>query len=284
MHRWIIALLTLILSAEAYACSCIGQGTVEQAFRSSDAIFAGVVVKIDDPRLRLTEKQQVVPRTVTSHLDPDDGRTITFRVLQWWKTEAFAETVELRTGYGGGDCGYPVEEGKSYLVYARRDLRNQLVFGICDRTAALLCASSDVAELGEPIKTYEKFDVPSLIEREQPYTTYWRPCIKPSLLIGERGLEMDNHCRFKVNGVIGVDGALHEFQILDRSLSQRCVASLDDHVRERVVHWRFLPAQFEGKPIETLLTTVSMREPINESDHARFLKERAEWEAKRKPK
>jgi hypothetical protein len=48
-------------------------------------------------------------------------------------------------------------------------------------------------------------------------------------------------------------------------------------VHQRVAQWRFLPAQFEGKPIETLLTVVSMREPVNESDHAKHLKERAEW-------
>ncbi len=260
MHRFLIALLALIVATDGNACSCVGKGTVQQEFKNSDLIFAGVVVSIADPADRTR-----VPR----HLDPESDRKVTFRVMQWWKTDAFTESVELRTGFGGGDCGYPVEVGKSYLVYARRDLRNQLVFGICGRTAALICVTTDVEELGDAIKTYETFDAQSLIEREQPYTTYWRPCIKPPVLTGDRGLEMDRHCRFTVNGVIGVDGVVHDFKINGRSLPRVCPESLDRQIRERVAEWRFLPAEFAGKPIETLLTAVSLREPITETEYAK---------------
>ena len=285
MHRAILLLFAIMAAAEVHACSCGGPVSVEFAFQHADAIFAGVVVSIDNPRDRAREMSEHNARAaarIPPHLDPDWGRKVTFRVMQWWKTEAFAESVETRTGYGGGDCGYPVEVGKSYLVYASRDLHGVLAFGICGRTAALLCASGDIPELGEPIKTYEEFDVPSLLEREQPYTTYWRPCIKPPVLTGDRGLEMDKHCRFNVNGVIGTDGSVHDFKIISRSFPERCPASLDKQVRERVAQWRFLPAEFESKPIETLLTSVSWSEPINETEYAKQLKDQAEWQAKRK--
>jgi hypothetical protein len=200
--------------------------------------------------------------------------------MQWWKTDNLTESVVLWTGYGGGDCGYPAEAGKSYLVYASRDSRNQLTFGICGRTAALICASEDVGGLGEPIKTYETFDTMSLVKREQPYTTYWRPCIKGPLLIGERGLKMDKHCRFDVEGVISRDGTVRDFRIISTSFPQRCPVALQRQVVEHVAGWRFRPAELKGEPIEALLTTVSLREPMNETEYAKLLRERAEREAK----
>jgi hypothetical protein len=159
-----------------------------------------------------------------------------------------------------------------------------LGFGICGRTAALICGSGDVAELGEPIKTYETFDTSSLVKREQPYTTYWRSCIERPLLIGERGLEMDKHCWFTTEGVITRDGVVRDFKFTSTSLPQWCSGALQHQVAERVATWRFRPATFEGEPIETILTTVSMREPANEAEHAKWLKEQAERKARKKPK
>lgn len=286
MIRLATVLLALIVSVEAQACSCFAEISVEEAFQHADAIFAGVVVSIEDRRNRRDDSsgsEHFAVPAMPPHLDPDRGRTVTFRVLQWWKNDALTDVVKVRTGYGGGDCGYPVEEGKSYLVYARRNLQNELTFGICGRNAALICASDDVAELGQPIKTYAQFDVQSLIETEQPYTTYWRRCIKPPVLIGDRGLRMKPHCRFDVTGVITTEGTVRDFEIVSRPARPSCPESLDDHVRKRVAEWRFLPAEFEGMPIETFLTKVSLRTPMNDSEYAAQLKEQAEWEAKRKP-
>jgi hypothetical protein len=291
MARLLIALLATFIASEAAACSCISRGGVDDAFKNADAVFAGVVVSIEDPRGDRTRALSEAERLAAAQQaledrsrGPRSGRKVTFRVMQWWKTEAFNETVQVWTLYGGGDCGYPVEPGKSYLVYARRDLHNRLTFGICGRNAALVCASEDLKELGEPIKTYETFDTASLVKREEPYTTYWRPCIQNAVLLGERGLEMDKHCRFTVEGVIGRDGTVRDFRIVNPRPSRLCPASLEAHVTERVAFWRFRAATLEGEPIESHLTSISLREPIDEAQHAKWLQERAEWEAKKKPK
>ncbi len=271
MSRLTVAFLAVFVASELNACSCVPQN-IEQAFKNADMVFAGAVVSVEDGTPR---------ENGNDSWDSERGRKVTFRVMQWWKTDTLAASVDLWTGFGGGDCGYPVEAGKSYLVYARRDLRNRLTFSICGRSAALICSREDLEALGEPIKTYETFDTPSLIEREQPYTTYWRPCIEGPVLLGERGLKMDKHCRFTVEGVIGTDGTVRNFRIISASVPKRCPASRT--VADRVAAWRFRPAELEGKPIETQLTAVSMREPVDEAAYARFLKERAEWEARKKP-
>jgi len=287
MARLLVALLASFVAFEAGACSCMSRENVDAAFKNADAVFAGVVVSIDDPRgnrnRALSEKERIAAAQQDAEdrsRGPRSGRKVTFRVMQWWKTDTFSESVQLWTAYGGGDCGYPVEPGKSYLVYARRDLHNRLTFGICGRTAALVCASADLKELGEPIKTYETFDTDSLVKQEEPYTTYWR--IQGAVLLGERGLQMDKHCRFTVEGVISRDGTVRDFRIVNTPRSALCPASLQAHIAERVASWRFRPATLDGWPIESLLTSVSIREPIDEAEHAKFLRERAEWEAKEK--
>jgi hypothetical protein len=52
--------------------------------------------------------------------------------------------VEVRTGYGGGDCGYVFEFGKSYLIYSWGGNAQPLRTGICSRTRSLATASEDV--------------------------------------------------------------------------------------------------------------------------------------------
>lgn len=56
--------------------------------------------------------------------------------------------ISVKTGLGGGDCGYPFEIGKSYLVYAGGDVR--LETNICTRTTPLALAAADLSRLGAP--------------------------------------------------------------------------------------------------------------------------------------
>ncbi len=237
-----IALALLLFARAAAACSCINQ-TQEQNFARSPFVFAGVVEKIEETA-------------------DDPERRVTFRVMQWWKGEQLERTIDVWTGRGGGDCGYPFETGQSFLVMANRMIDNRLATGICGGTAALICAGT-LEPLGEPIKTYERFDKKTLLAREQPYTTYWRPCIQPAQLIGERGLNMNKHCMFTVDGIIDRDGTVRDFRIVREGLKFCPTAQ----VTERAAAWRFRPATIDGVPIQTRLTRVSMREPYTESDY-----------------
>jgi hypothetical protein len=55
--------------------------------------------------------------------------------------------VEIRTGMGGGDCGFPFQRAKSYVVYAFEDKNGLLVASICSRTAPVEQAQADLAYL-----------------------------------------------------------------------------------------------------------------------------------------
>jgi hypothetical protein len=54
--------------------------------------------------------------------------------------------VEVMTGFGDADCGYPFKVGKQYLVYASHWGKDQKLYaGICSRTRLLSEAEEDLA-------------------------------------------------------------------------------------------------------------------------------------------
>jgi len=56
----------------------------------------------------------------------------------------------VKTGLGGGDCGYAFEVGKQYLVHAGKDDTGRLVTGVCSQTSLLdASGSSDKKTLSE---------------------------------------------------------------------------------------------------------------------------------------
>jgi len=52
--------------------------------------------------------------------------------------------IEIATGRGGGDCGYPFQTGSEYVVYADKNSEGRLEAGICSRTRPLAQASEDI--------------------------------------------------------------------------------------------------------------------------------------------
>jgi hypothetical protein len=249
MKRAWIGLLLLFATRAALACSCVGSPTVQEELTRADTVFAGVVESI--------EVMEGMTRFGSSQ------RKVTFRVMQWWKTSSpVAERVQVWTGMGGGDCGYPVEEGQSYVVFAGRVAHDRLFFGICSRNASLVCASETLRELGPPIHTYEPVEMERLIAAEQPYSSSSRPCLQPAKLISPRGFTMDKHCRFVVDGTIGIDGTVRGFRIVSApTLEGLCPPCLTDEIKAAVARWEFRPGLLNGRPVETRLQAISMREP-----------------------
>ncbi len=131
----------------AYACSCAGGESTEEALRRSDAVFSGEAIRggIEDPL-------------------PEDGTMvggIEFRVDEAWKGVSGESAVvygqaavyygKLEEGktYTESSCAYPFEEGESYLVYASRYEDGFWVEG-CGRTTPLAGAGEDLRALGSP--------------------------------------------------------------------------------------------------------------------------------------
>jgi len=114
-------------------CSCAGPVPQREAFERADAVFRGVVLSVSVRRER-SGTQWPRPRRVV------------VRVTERWKG---AETgrVVVRTGMGGGDCGYPFRRGREYLIYAHAASDSVLVAGLCGRTSEVEHAEEDLREL-----------------------------------------------------------------------------------------------------------------------------------------
>ena len=91
-----VALLTMLIvvsgTRDARACSCMTGTPLCETLWNTPVVFAGEVIDITD-----------VPGAFDSRLP--ETRRVTFRVEQSWREDVPRE-VEVRTGSGGGDCGY----------------------------------------------------------------------------------------------------------------------------------------------------------------------------------
>ncbi|MEM1127960.1 MAG: hypothetical protein AAGI71_15030 [Bacteroidota bacterium] len=110
---------------------------VRGALQGSDVVFAG----------------RVVSGRVLEGTPLGISREYLFQVTEQWKGDP-PTVLRVRTGAGGGDCGYPFELDRPYLVYANRGspdtpYAEMLITDICRRTAPLPGARADVAVLRE---------------------------------------------------------------------------------------------------------------------------------------
>ena len=125
-------LLTLLLCAEtAYACQCAESGPPCESFWKADAVFVATV----------TSKAPTAA--------PDrEFMSVRLTSDQVFRGDLGGREVEVLTGFGDADCGYPFKIGKQYLVYASRWGKEQKLYaGICSRTRLLTEAEEDLAYL-----------------------------------------------------------------------------------------------------------------------------------------
>jgi 5-hydroxyisourate hydrolase-like protein (transthyretin family) len=125
-------LLPALVAREARGCTCGGGGAPCQAYWQADAVFVGAVVG----ESQFTEDEGEDKRTM---------RLVRLAVEQPLRGVEASE-VEVATGLGGGDCGYPFKRGVRYVVYADRGERDgRLYTGVCMRTRPLAEADEDLA-------------------------------------------------------------------------------------------------------------------------------------------
>jgi hypothetical protein len=138
----LLGALTVAAPCDTGVCSCAGPRDAPSALASTDAVFTARVLSVRDT---------VVGRG-TEH-GPWQRRRVTLRVDRAWKGVESRRVVVI-TGMGGGDCGFPFQRGKSYLVYAHGTGDGLLSTGICGRTAPLGYADADLRQLGEPARRW----------------------------------------------------------------------------------------------------------------------------------
>jgi hypothetical protein len=129
-----VGLLIVLAGARAAeSCSCIGPNPACAAVFHTDAVFTGQVMAIADP-------QGARPGTFPT-------RRVHLRVTEAFKGVT-AQEVDVDTGLGGGDCGYPFIVGVSYVVFAsQRQAGAPLATGICSPTRLVAGADADLAFL-----------------------------------------------------------------------------------------------------------------------------------------
>jgi len=95
-------------------------------------IFEGTVEDIDlkSPLLEASAGD-VVPASL-DEITP--VLQVSLSVSQWYRG-AQPSRIKVETGLGGGDCGFPFQKGKQYLVYAYKDRSGRFSTGICTATA-----------------------------------------------------------------------------------------------------------------------------------------------------
>lgn len=122
----------VVIAPLAAGCSC-AQVSVDEAINGSSYIFSGVVTAIEER---------------------SDGYVdVNMAVSTVWKGPDH-RGVEVTTHSSSATCGFPFQEGESYLVYTDSEHKS---VSLCSRTAELGNAEADLAALGEgevPSGTY----------------------------------------------------------------------------------------------------------------------------------
>ncbi len=149
MRVVITAALIVITLPRLWGCSCLGSGTPCDAAGRASAAFIGTVLEITarpvvlgttgtllgrrtagdgpTPLPRPLRKIRIQIHEVLSGIDPAQGE------------------IEVLTGQGGGDCGYPFQTGTDYVIYAYNNAGGSLETGICSRTQPLASAAEDLS-------------------------------------------------------------------------------------------------------------------------------------------
>jgi len=153
-----LVLIALLFSVRLLACSCAGPArTPCFAAGSSTAVFTGKVLDIADqpppaplPSSGNTGRVIASRQTANPISLPARLRVVRLSVGDVLTgVDASQKEIEILTGYGGGDCGYPFQLGGEYVVYAYKNSAGRLETGICMRTRPLDQAAEDVKYIRE---------------------------------------------------------------------------------------------------------------------------------------
>jgi len=121
-------------ATSAFSCTCISNGPPCQAYGNTAVVFIGTPIDL----------KQTTAKLILDDKYEYPQRLFTFRVEEQFRGINAAQ-VEIRTGMGGGDCGYNFKLGERYLVYGSFNPANGLyATSICTRTRLVSEATEDL--------------------------------------------------------------------------------------------------------------------------------------------
>jgi len=132
-----LALAFLFSPSAAEACSCFGGTPICDTFWQMSAVFSGEVLEVTGTQSR---PEPPSPGIYGS-------KRARFRVERTFRGSPETE-IEIFTGAGGGDCGYPFVKGEKYLVFANL-WGGRMTTSICSRTQRLANAAADLAYVSQ---------------------------------------------------------------------------------------------------------------------------------------
>lgn len=125
-----------LASPAANACTCAAPRSPCEAYGTAAAVFVGTVAG----EREIEQSQSTNPAEL-------DWNPVKYKFSVEQAYEGVHGTqIEVFTGLGGGDCGFPFQPGRRYLVYAYRK-KEKLVTSSCSRTSLFEAAKEDVAFL-----------------------------------------------------------------------------------------------------------------------------------------
>ena len=122
-----VVVALLAFQSVASACTCgLDASPCGQQWKLGQVVFVGTVK---------ARTQVQKPLNIDKHTFMVSRFVYRFTVSESFRGGATAgQEIEIETGAGGGDCGYPFEVEKSYLVYAGRGESQSLATSICGPT------------------------------------------------------------------------------------------------------------------------------------------------------
>ena len=153
-----IVLLT-IMSGDVFACSCIGDISVKDEIKKSDAVFVGTIFDREEIKIYDTlSSDRTIYRIEMKY-------AISIETV--YKGKHISDTTFIFTGSGGGDCGFNFKTGSKYIVYALNhkiegryngqlyiDKKSAFYTTICKRTK--LFDTTEIKEIEKHLKKQNK--------------------------------------------------------------------------------------------------------------------------------
>ncbi|TNE78448.1 MAG: hypothetical protein EP332_14150 [Bacteroidetes bacterium] len=112
MTRFALLVIFTIGAQLGFGCSCIGKSDTVQSIHPKQMLVSGTIIK------SMIVEQQIGDSMPGYPVFRRKSAIYLMAIDTVYQGKRIADTVEIHTGIGGGDCGYPFEIGKRYIVFA----------------------------------------------------------------------------------------------------------------------------------------------------------------------
>lgn len=132
-----LGLMLLLGSVErVLACSCLKERSVCESVGETDVVFVGKVI---GGKQKTYSNGQISETWTVGEIH--------FQVEEGFLGVQKGNQITIRSGTGGGDCGYWFKSGETYLVYSWGDNKKGFFTNICTRTRPIIEAKEDLISL-----------------------------------------------------------------------------------------------------------------------------------------